>query len=114
MLTKKNQNRLARKRRVKAKVTGTAGRPRLTVYRSLYHIYAQIIDDDAGETLASVHTKEIKSNCNKEGAKKAGELLAKKAKEKKITRVVFDRNGYRYHGCIKELAQAARDGGLTF
>ena len=110
----KLQNRLARKRRVRARVSGTADRPRLTVFRSLTGMSAQLIDDDARKTLAAASTKEAKSKGNLEGAKKLGELIAKKAKDAKITTVVFDRNGYKYHGRIQEFANAAREGGLTF
>jgi large subunit ribosomal protein L18 len=84
------------------------------VYRSLTRIIAQVIDDEAGKTLVSASTTEVKSKLNKDGAKKLGELIAKKAKDAKITAVVFDRGGYRYHGRIKEMADAAREGGLTF
>jgi len=113
-LFEKNQNRLARKRRIRARVTGTAERPRLTVYRSLTGMQAQIIDDAAGKTIASANTKQLKAKSNKEGAKKLGTEIAKKAKDAKISAVVFDRNGYKYHGRIQEFATAAREGGLTF
>lgn len=113
-LFQKNQNRLARKRRIRARVSGTSQRPRLTVHRSLTGIQAQLIDDVAGKTLVFASTKQLKSGANKEGAKKLGIEIAKKAKEAKITTVVFDRNGYRYHGRIQEFANAAREGGLTF
>lgn len=114
MLLKKIQNRLRRKVRIRARVTGTAERPRLSVHRSLKQITAQVIDDAAGKTLIAVSTKEAKVKSNVEGAKKAGELLAKKAKDAGITSVVFDRNAYKYHGRIKALADGAREGGLQF
>ena len=103
--------------RVRKKISGTAECPRLCVYRSNSNIYAQIIDDVAGVTLASASTleKEIKTKrANKEAAKEVGTLIAKKAAEKKITTVVFDRGGYIYHGVVKELAEAAREAGLKF
>ncbi len=113
-LPKKLQDRLRRKTRIRARILGTAERPRLTVYRSLTGISAQVIDDAAGKTLAAASTKEAKAKMNIDGAKKVGELLAKKAKDAGITAVVFDRNAYKYHGRVKALADAAREGGLTF
>ena len=103
--------------RVRRKISGTSECPRLCVYRSNTNIYAQIIDDVAGNTLVSASTldKEIKTkHANKEAAKEVGTLIAKKAAEKNITEVVFDRGGYIYHGVVKELAEAAREGGLKF
>ena len=103
--------------RVRNKVSGTADRPRLCVFRSNSNLYAQIIDDVAGNTLVQASTldKEVKTKLsNKEAAKEVGSLLAKRALEKNIKEVVFDRGGYIYHGVIKELAEAAREGGLTF
>ena len=119
MVSKKdsNQARLRRHTRVRGKITGTVQRPRLNVYRSLNHIYAQIIDDVKGVTLvaASSVEKDFGMNGgNKEAAKKVGELIAKRAAEKGITEVVFDRGGYIYHGRVKELAEGAREGGLKF
>lgn len=114
MKPKKIQDRLARKRRIRGKVRGTATRPRMTVHRSLTQISVQLIDDDAGKTLVVASTKDIKAKSNTEGAKKLGETVAKKAKDAKIDAIVFDRNAYRYHGRIKELADAARSGGLVF
>lgn len=114
MLPKKLQDRLSRKKRIRAKVQGTTDRPRLSVYRSLTQIRAQIIDDATGKTIASASTKEAKAKMNVEGAKKVGELLAKKTKEAGITSIVFDRNAYKYHGRVKALAEGAREGGLTF
>lgn len=110
----KSQLRQARLRRVRAKIRGTSDRPRMSVHRSLKAIRVQIIDDAAGKTLAFASSLETKTKLNKEGAKKVGTLIAKKAKEKKVTAVVFDRGPYKYHGRIKELADAARAGGLQF
>ena len=103
--------------RVRRKISGTPECPRLCVYRSNSNIYAQIIDDVAGNTLVSASTldKEIKTkHANKEAAKEVGTLIAKKAAEKNIEQVVFDRGGYIYHGVVKELAEAAREAGLEF
>jgi large subunit ribosomal protein L18 len=105
--------------RVRAKVSGTAERPRLNVFRSLNHIYAQIIDDASATTLASASTvvkkgEEKKAGGNIEAAALVGKLIAERAKEKGVTRVVFDRGGYLYHGRIKALADAAREAGLEF
>lgn len=122
MITKTRvQHRRRIKQHIRLRVKGTAERPRLTVYRSLRHVYAQIVDDVAGKTLVSVSdlSKEAK-----EGAKDlkgqiplgklVGKLAASKALEKNISRIVFDRNGYLYHGVVKALADGAREGGLTF
>lgn len=114
MLLKKIQDRLARKRRIRAKVSGTAARPRMTVYRSLTNLHVQLVDDMAGRTLCAASTKEAKSKPTMEGAKKVGELIAKKAKDAGVNAVIFDRNSYKYHGRIKALADAAREGGLQF
>ena len=119
MVSKKdsNQARLHRHTRVRGKITGTVQRPRLNVYRSLNHIYAQIIDDVKGVTLVAASSVEKDfgmAGGNKEAAKKVGELIAKRAAEKGITEVVFDRGGYVYHGRVKELAEGAREGGLKF
>lgn len=118
----KVDRRLTRKRRhlrVRKKVSGTSERPRLNVYKSLSHIYAQIIDDVNGVTLAHASTldpelRNIAKGANKESARLVGRLIARKALEKGIKNVVFDRGGYIYHGTIKELADAAREGGLNF
>lgn len=114
----KNEKRKKRHLRLRNKVQGTPERPRLNVFRSSKHIYAQIIDDLAGKTLASASTqdKEIKveSAGNKEAAKEVGKLVAKRAMEKGVEEVVFDRGGYIYHGRVKELAEGAREGGLKF
>lgn len=115
-----HEQRLRRKKRIIKKVRGTSERPRLSVFRSINHIYVQVIDDLKGMTLASASTlsPEIKEECSKlskrEAAKKVGELMAKKCIEKKINKVVFDRNGFKYHGRILALAQKAREAGLSF
>jgi large subunit ribosomal protein L18 len=122
MITKVDRN-LARKRRhlrVRKRVKGTAERPRLNVYRSNKHIYAQVIDDVQGRTLVSASTldKELRgvitNGSNVEAARKVGELVAKRALEKGLTSVVFDRGGYLYHGRVQALADAAREAGLQF
>lgn len=116
----KNAMRQSRQRRVRSKVAGTTARPRLNIYRSLNNMYAQIIDDTTGTTLVSASTLEadIKSQVsgtgNKEAAKVVGETVAKRAIEKGIDTVVFDRAGYLYHGRVKELADGARAAGLKF
>lgn len=112
-----NRKRLQRHKRVRSKVFGTAERPRLCVYRSSENIYAQIIDDTAGKTLVSASSVEPEfgnEGGNKASAKKVGELAAKRALEKGITSVVFDRGGYLYHGRVMELANGAREAGLNF
>jgi len=112
--------RLRRHQRVRKKVHGTGERPRLSVYRSLSHIYGQVIDDDAGHTLAAASDLEAAAKGSANGkaktdvAKLVGELLAKRAQERGITKVVFDRGGYRFHGRVKALAAGAREGGLEF
>ena len=113
----KNKTRMVRHLRIRQNLSGTTERPRLNVYRSNSHIYAQIIDDVNQVTLVSASTldKEFTGNGgNKEAAKFVGELVAKRALEKNITSVVFDRGGYIYHGRVKELAEAARAAGLKF
>lgn len=119
MVEKKRVARLKRHERVRKKITGTTERPRLSVFRSNLYISAQIIDDSKGVTLtmASSQEKDLakkKGTKNIEMAKKVGQLLAKRAKEKKIISVVFDKGGYLYHGKVKALADAAREGGLEF
>lgn len=112
-----NKARLKRHKRVRAKISGTPECPRLNVFRSLNHIYAQIIDDVKGVTLVAASTvdKDIDGyGGNTEAAKKVGLSIAKKAADKGITEVVFDRGGYLYHGRVKELAEGAREGGLKF
>ena len=119
-MVKKTNRKFERTRRhirVRRKISGTAERPRLCVYRSNTNIYAQVIDDVAGKTLVSASTldKEVKTKkANKEAAKEIESLIAKRAKDAKISNVVFDRGGYVYHGVVKELAEAAREGGLEF
>lgn len=116
----KTELRERRRQRIRKKVFGTSERPRLCIFRSLNHIYAQIIDDTKGHTLVSASTldKELKDlkghKGNKEFAKKVGELIAERAIKLGITKVVFDRAGYKYHGCVKALADAARERGLQF
>ena len=113
----KNKARLTRHKRVRGKISGTAERPRLNVFRSTNNIYAQLIDDVKGVTLASASTldKDFEGNGgNKEAARKVGALIAKRAADKGITDVVFDRGGYIFHGRVKELAEGAREGGLKF
>jgi len=112
-----NAQRLKRHKRVRAHISGTAERPRLDVFRSAKHIYAQIIDDVNGVTLAAAASNEKDFGIyggNQEAAKKVGELVAQRAKDKGIEVVVFDRGGYLYHGRVKALAEAAREGGLKF
>ena len=115
--TDRKLERTRRHKRVRNKISGTAERPRLCVFRSNSNLYVQVIDDVAGNTLVSASTldKEVKTkHANKEAAKEVGKLIAKKAADKNITEVVFDRGGYIYHGVVKELAEAAREGGLKF
>ena len=120
MITKTDKNATRRKRhaRVRAKLSGTSARPRLNVFRSNKHIYAQLIDDMNGVTLASASTLDkeltLESTSNLEAAQKVGELVAKRAVEKGISAVVFDRGGYLYHGRIQVLADSARANGLQF
>jgi large subunit ribosomal protein L18 len=108
--------RIKKKIRVRKRVHGTPERPRLCVYRSLHHIYAQLIDDVAGKTLVSVSSKDLnlKAGGNKEAAEKVGQVLAERAKGQSIESVVFDRNGLIYHGRVQKLAEGARQGGLKF
>ena len=114
----KQQGRLRRHRRVRKRVTGSAERPRLAVFRSNKHITAQVIDDVGGRTLAAASTVEsdLKSTTggNKGAAKKVGQLVAERAKAAGVTRVVFDRGGFQYHGRVAALADAAREAGLEF
>ena len=119
MVTKPDSNkaRLKRHARVRGKISGTAECPRLDVFRSNSNIYAQLIDDVNGVTLAAASSKEKDfgiSGGNAEGARKVGKLIAERAVSKGITEVVFDRGGYVYHGRVKELAEGAREGGLKF
>ena len=114
--TKRNEIRKRIHSRIRQKLAGTAERPRLNVYRSLNHIYAQVIDDASGVTLVSASTKaaKLKTGGNVAAAKEVGKLVAERAKEKGVTKVVFDRGGYLYHGRVKALADAAREAGLEF
>jgi large subunit ribosomal protein L18 len=119
MITKQDKNQVRKKRhaRVRSKISGTAERPRLNVFRSNKHIYAQLIDDANGVTIASASTMDKAfegSTSNTEAAVKIGETIAKAAVEKNVKSVVFDRGGYLYHGRIKALADAARENGLEF
>ncbi len=110
-----NKARLKRHKRVRAKISGTGACPRLCVFRSNKHIYAQIIDDTTGPTLASARARVLEgAGGYKAAAGQAGEVIAKRAGERKIADVVFDRGGYLYHGRVKELADGARKGGLKF
>jgi large subunit ribosomal protein L18 len=114
----RNEMRLRIHRRIRRKLRGTAERPRLAVYRSLKHIYAQLIDDGRGRTLAAASSLEkgagLAKGGNVEGAREVGRLIAQRALEQGVRRVVFDRGGYLYHGRVKALAEAAREAGLEF
>ena len=110
----RKDRRLRRHLRVRKKVAGTSERPRLVVYRSLKHIYAQLVDDVARHTLASVSSHTVGEGKKTEKATAVGKALAERAKSAGITRVVFDRAGYRYHGRVKAVADGAREGGLNF
>ena len=114
----RNENRIKRHKRIRNHISGTSMKPRLPVYRSSKHIYAQLIDDEAGNTLLSASTLDkglnLENTGNIEAAKSVGESIAKKALEKGIEEVVFDRSGYIFHGKIKALADAAREAGLKF
>lgn len=121
ILNRKNERRLRRKRRIRSKIVRHSDRPRLNVYRSSKHIYAQIIDDRKGVTLVAASTrdrqvrellKDVKGKV--EQSRIVGKVLAERAKEAGILKVAFDRNGYKYHGRVKALAEAAREGGLEF
>lgn len=118
--TDKNAGRQVRHRRVRAKISGSGDRPRLNVYRSSNHIYAQVIEDESGRTLASASTVDpelkgtLKNGGNIEAAKSVGSLIARRAQEKGVKVVVFDRGGYLYHGRVAALAEAAREAGLEF
>lgn len=119
MQSNKNETRQKRHGRIRNRVVGNPDRPRLNVYRSLNHIYAQIIDDSKGHTLATASSldstlKDDKKGGNVEGAKSVGTLIAERAKAAGVEKVVFDRGGYLYHGRVKALADAAREGGLDF
>jgi large subunit ribosomal protein L18 len=119
-MDRRHELRQRRHRRVRKRVAGTRERPRLAVFRSLNHIYAQVIDDTAGTTLAAASTLDpplrtaLKSGGDIEAAKAVGKLIAERAREKGVEKVVFDRGGYLYHGRVQHLADAAREGGLQF
>ncbi|HEY4778705.1 MAG TPA: 50S ribosomal protein L18 [Solirubrobacterales bacterium] len=115
-VTTKGQQRLRRRRRVRARISGTAQRPRLSVFRSNRGVFAQLIDDTTGHTVAAVNwiEPELRKLTASEQAKKAGELLADRAKAAGVETCVFDRGGYQYHGRVKALAEGAREGGLAF
>jgi len=108
--------RLRRRRRVRAKIYGTAARPRISVFRSNRGISAQLVDDERGHTIAAVNWTEadLRSLSRADQARRVGELVAERAREAGVERAVFDRGGYRYHGLVKTLAEAAREGGLAF
>ena len=116
MITQHKRNAIRQRihDRIREKLAGTSGRPRLNVYRSLNHIYAQVIDDQSGQTLVSASSIKLKSGGNVAAAKEIGKAVAQKAVEKGIKKVVFDRGGFLYHGRIKALADAAREAGLEF
>jgi large subunit ribosomal protein L18 len=118
MITQNKRNAIRQRihARIRAKLSGTAERPRLNVYRSLNHIYAQVVDDHKGETIVSTSSLalKLKSGGNVASAKEIGKAIAERAVEKGVKRVVFDRGGYLYHGRIKALADAAREAGLEF
>jgi len=115
---KRSERRTRIHKRVRAKVKGTTERPRLAIFRSVKHIYAQVIDDREGKTVAAASSAEkngsVKVGGNVAGAKDLGKLIAERAKEKGVTKVTFDRGGYLYHGRVKALAEAAREAGLEF
>jgi large subunit ribosomal protein L18 len=113
MITKTDR-RNRRKSKIRNRVIGTNERPRLSVYRTNQHIYAQIVDDSNSQTIVATSDVKLEKGTKSEKAKLVGEKLAKLAQTKKITKVVFDRNGFKFHGRIKELAQGAKDGGLIF
>jgi len=119
-ITTHRQARSRRHLRLRRRVKGTSDRPRLSVFRSLNHIYVQVVDDTTGVTLAAASTlensiiEEVKSNDKSAKSKKVGSAIAERAKEKGVTSVVFDRGGYRYHGRVQALAEGAREGGLVF
>ena len=116
----RKQRRDKIRRRTRQQLRGTASRPRLAVFRSLRHVYAQVIDDDRGVTIASVSTLEkasagdLKSTSSREAAKRIGELIAERAKSQGVDAVVFDRGGFQYHGVIRAIAEGAREAGLKY
>lgn len=115
MKKSRNQIRVHRKRRVRAKISGTTAQPRLSIFKSLTMLSAQVIDDTEGKTLVSADTRELKGKkFDQDTATELGKLVASKAKKAKIEEVVFDRSGYLYHGKVKAFAEGAREGGLKF
>jgi large subunit ribosomal protein L18 len=114
MKISRNKLRLHRKKRIRAKVMGTAKKPRLSMFKSLKGVLAQAIDDEKGKTLVFASLKEVKAKNDVVGAKELGKLIAKKCLAKKIDSVVFDRSGYKYHGKVRALAEGARENGLKF
>jgi len=115
-MLKKQTKKQRRQKRVRAKLAGTAKRPRLCIFRSSHHIYAQLVDDEKGRTLAAVNDRKIKKSKKSkiDLAKEIGKLIAKAALEKKIEKVIFDRGSYKYHGRVKAVAEGAREAGLKF
>lgn len=118
MLSKRSLGRAKRKRRIRSRIVGSSDRPRLSVFKSAKHLYAQLINDTEGKTLVSASTRDKegkkKTRATVAGAKEIGKILAQRAKTKGIKQVVFDRAGFRYHGQLKSLADAAREAGLEF
>lgn len=114
MKNSRNKSRIHRKRRIRAKVSGTAKRPRLCIFKSLIKTEVQLIDDEKGKTLVAVNSKSLKVKNDVEGAMELGKKIAEKALAKKISEIVFDRSGYKYHGKAKAIADGAREGGLKF
>jgi large subunit ribosomal protein L18 len=115
MKNNKQVKQVRRKARVRAKISGTASCPRLSVFRSNRGMYIQLVDDQRGQTVVSAHSKEVKEKTDKTGVSSAlGKIIAEKALAKKIENIVFDRSAYRYHGRVKALADGAREGGLKF
>lgn len=118
--TKKAERRNKIRRRIRSTIRGTSERPRLSIYKSNKHVYAQLVDDRAGHTLAASSTKseaitkDLKDKTRSESAKVVGEYLAKQAQDKGINKAVFDRSGYKYHGVVKAVAEGAREAGLDF
>ena len=110
----RNKNRIHRKRRIRAKIKGTAKRPRLAIFRSLLNISVQIINDEKGVTIFAVNSKSLKVKANIDGAKKIGDKVAEECIKNKIKEIVFDRSGYKYHGKIKAIADSVREGGIKF
>lgn len=120
MALERSERRAMRRRRARRRVVGTDMKPRLSVYRSLHHIYAQVISDESGRTLAAASTlaagvaENVKSRCSVEAAREVGKAIAERCLGNGIVQVVFDRNGFLYHGRVKAVAEAAREGGLKF